>query len=292
MPIFTTQLGKVEHLSPQEAVKQMADYIRSLQDTLEYRLYTLDSSNIAEVDASVTTITIAGEDATKVMEDMNDEVSKLEKTVDGYKTEVGKYSNQVEGYAQQVSTFEQTVEGFETTVADVNGKYSAMEQTVEGFENTVAEVSGKYTAMEQTVEGFEATVKGVDDKYTEVQLTIDGLTVEDESGTTRIKGDSIETESLRVSSANIEGELVAATLKGAEVNLLDANDVICGMLRNILGSLTLVGSTGAMLVLGGSGESPKVTCPGTFVADNVVSTNITRLEERIAALETLLTTAE
>lgn len=271
MPIFTTQLGKVEHLSPQEAVKQMADYIRSLQDTLEYRLYTLDSSNIAEVDASVTTITIAGEDATKVMEDMNDEVSKLEKTVDGYKTEVGKYSNQVEGYAQQVSTFEQTVEGFETTVADVSGKYSA---------------------MEQTVEGFEATVKGVDDKYTEVQLTIDGLTVEDESGTTRIKGDSIETESLRVSSANIEGELVAATLKGAEVNLLDANDVICGMLRNILGSLTLVSSTGAMLVLGGSGEAPKVTCAGDFVADNVVAENITRLEERIAALETLLTTAE
>lgn len=271
MPIFTTQLGKVEHLSPQEAVKQMADYIRSLQDTLEYRLYTLDSSNIAEVDASVTTITIAGEDATKVMEDMNDEVSKLEKTVAGYKTEVGKYSNQVEGYAQQVSTFEHTVEGFEATVEDV---------------------SGKYTAMEQTVEGFEATVKGVDDKYTAVQLTIDGLTVEDESGTTRIKGDSVETESLRVSSANITGELVAAMLKGAEVNLLDAEDVVCGLLKIILGSLTLAGSTGAALVLGGSSDAPRVTCVGSFAADSVVAENITKLEERITALETLLTTAE
>lgn len=55
----------------------------------------------------------------------------------------------------------------------------------------------------------------VDDAEGSIEVainTIDGLTVKDSSGTTKIKGSSIETESLKVSSANITGTLTIGQL--------------------------------------------------------------------------------
>lgn len=65
-------------------------------------------------------------------------------------------------------------------------------------------------------------VEGIDGKYTEVKTTLDGLTVTDQSGTTKIKGSSIETGSitadkidatnLKVAATNITGSLTIGQL--------------------------------------------------------------------------------
>src|SRR5699024_8633493 len=49
---------------------------------------------------------------------------------------------------------------------------------------------------------------------TKVSVTLDGLTVTDGSGTTRIKGDRIETENLFIKAANITGSLTIGQLPG------------------------------------------------------------------------------
>lgn len=60
MPIFNTQLRKIDFSNPQEALKEMANHIRYIQEQLEYTLMNLDSSNITEIDAKATVISSGG----------------------------------------------------------------------------------------------------------------------------------------------------------------------------------------------------------------------------------------
>lgn len=82
--------------------------------------------------------------------------------------------------------------------------YSTITQTADSITTAVTEtkqyVDGKYASLsseiEQTAESISLWVEGLDKGYTELKLTVDGVTVTDSSGTTRIKGSSIETGSL------------------------------------------------------------------------------------------------
>lgn len=56
MPIFTQSLRKADWTNPQEAIKEMANHIRYLQEQLEYTLMNLDSSNITEIETDKTDI--------------------------------------------------------------------------------------------------------------------------------------------------------------------------------------------------------------------------------------------
>lgn len=56
MPVFTTQLGRIDGTNPAEALRSMANHIRYIQETLEYTLMNLDSSNITEIDTDKTDI--------------------------------------------------------------------------------------------------------------------------------------------------------------------------------------------------------------------------------------------
>ena len=55
MPIFAAQLGRVTAGDP-AAVQRLANHIRYLQETLEYTLMNLDSSNITEIETDKTDI--------------------------------------------------------------------------------------------------------------------------------------------------------------------------------------------------------------------------------------------
>lgn len=71
--------------------------------------------------------------------------------------------------------------------------------------------------ISKTASEIRLEVRGLDDKYTAVSVTLDGLTVTDSSGTTKIKGSSVETDTLYVNAANITG-----TLTANQVNLTGA----------------------------------------------------------------------
>lgn len=57
MPIFTQSLKKVDTQNPAEALKDMANHIRYIQEQLEWTLMNLDSSNITEIETDKTNIT-------------------------------------------------------------------------------------------------------------------------------------------------------------------------------------------------------------------------------------------
>lgn len=71
----------------------------------------------------------------------------------------------------------------------------------------------------KTAEEVKISVEELNGKYTALSVTLDGVTITDQDGTTKIRGSSIETDTLKVKAANIEGKLTAAqveiTLEGA-----------------------------------------------------------------------------
>lgn len=76
-------------------------------------------------------------------------------------------------------------------------------------EDEINEISTSFSVQ---IGEISARVDDAEGSIEVVVNTIDGLTVKDSSGTTKIKGSSIETESLKVSSANITGTLTIGQL--------------------------------------------------------------------------------
>ncbi|MBR5943124.1 MAG: hypothetical protein IKZ81_07260 [Clostridia bacterium] len=57
--IFTQKLGSLEGMSAERAVRAVANYVRALQEQLEYTLTTLDSDNVIEIDTGRTSVSAA-----------------------------------------------------------------------------------------------------------------------------------------------------------------------------------------------------------------------------------------
>ena len=65
----------------------------------------------------------------------------------------------------------------------------------------------------KTAEEVKISVEELGGKYTALAVTLDGVTITDPDGTTKIKGSSIETGSLKVDAANITGKLTASQVE-------------------------------------------------------------------------------
>lgn len=120
-------------------------------------------------------------------------------TVGGIYSPLSKLSDDGRGYAGISSPGE----------AEMEDEYPAEGYITQEFNRKIAETRSTIT---KTSEEIMLKVEGIDGKYTEVKTTLDGLTVTDASGTTKINGSSIETSTLKVSSANITGTLTIGQL--------------------------------------------------------------------------------
>lgn len=65
-------------------------------------------------------------------------------------------------------------------------------------------ISQTRSLITKTSEAINLRVEGIDGKYTELKTTLDGVTVTDQSGTTKIKGSSIETGSIAANSISAD----------------------------------------------------------------------------------------
>lgn len=97
---------------------------------------------------------------------------------------------------------------------ELEGLSSSFSVQLQQIQSQVTGLNGQMSSITQTVSSITSRVDGLEGDFTEVSVTLDGLTVTDGSGTTRIKGDRIETENLFVKAANITGSLTIGQLPG------------------------------------------------------------------------------
>ena len=112
-------------------------------------------------------------------------------TVCGIYSPLSKLSDDGRGYADISSPGEMEMED----------EYPSEGYISQEFNRKIAETRSSIT---KTSEEIMLKVEGIDGKYTEVKTTLDGLTVTDPSGTTKIKGSSIETGSIAAKSISAD----------------------------------------------------------------------------------------
>lgn len=132
-------------------------------------------------------------------------------TVGGIYSPLSKLSDDGRGYAGISSPGE----------AEMEDEYPSGGYITQEFNRKVAETRSLIT---KTSEAIMLKVEGIDGKYTEVKTTLDGLTISDASGTTKIKGSSIETSTLYVDAANISGKLTANQIQASSISVGDLKD--------------------------------------------------------------------
>lgn len=137
-------------------------------------------------------------------------------TVGGIYSPLSKLSDDGRGYAGISSPGE----------AEMEDEYPSDGYITQEFNRKIAETRSTIT---KTSEAIMLKVEGIDGKYTEVKTTLDGLTVTDASGTTKIKGSSIETESIAANSIsadklNLTGQIAFSDLDAAtQSSIYNAN---------------------------------------------------------------------
>lgn len=112
-------------------------------------------------------------------------------TVCGIYSPLSKLSDDGRGYADISSPGEMEMED----------EYPSEGYISQEFNRKIAEARSLIT---KTSEEINLRVEGIDGKYAELKTTLDGVTVTDQSGTTKIKGSSIETGSIAAKSISAD----------------------------------------------------------------------------------------
>lgn len=98
-----------------------------------------------------------------------------------------------------------------------------------------------YSLIEKTTSEIRLEVGELDGKYTELKVTIDGVTVTDDSGTTLIKGSSIETGSITADKLVLTGAITFNDLDSSTQSMINNAGLSEADARTIITS-TLVSS--------------------------------------------------
>lgn len=87
-------------------------------------------------------------------------------------------------------------------------QYSKLSKTDEQIRLEVQdEIKNLAASVDISLDEISLELQGIADQYTKLAVTMDGVTVTDASGTTRIRGSSVETDTLYVDAAHITGTL-------------------------------------------------------------------------------------
>ena len=84
---------------------------------------------------------------------------------------------------------------------EIDDEYPYKSPTQRQIERNMAKTRSLIT---KTSEEIMLKVEGIDGKYTELKTTVDGVTITDQSGTTKIKGSSIETASIATNAISAD----------------------------------------------------------------------------------------
>ena len=121
---------------------------------------------------------------------------------------------------------------------EIDDEYPYKSPTQRQIERNMAKTRSIIT---KTSEEIMLKVEGIDGKYTEVKTTLDGLTVTDQSGTTKIKGSSIETESIAANSISADKLNLTGAITFGDLDA-DAQNSINTANSNAITAITAAGN--------------------------------------------------
>lgn len=204
MPIFSSQLGKIESQNTEQSIKVMANHLRKIQEELEYRLMHLDSTNVTEIDARETTVLIDdGEgnyselirttkelrssigDAEGNLSILQQTAGRIEASVQDANGNLGQLQIAANTISQQVSdadgnlaTLQVKADGIAQAVSDADGNIATLQATAKGISQQVSDASGNLATLKNTADGIAQQVKDANDNYATLQTKANAITAQ------------------------------------------------------------------------------------------------------------------
>ena len=204
--IFSSQLGKLDGQTSEQAVKTIANHLRKVQEELEYRLGNLDSTNVTEIDTGLTEMRGP---LIQLIAENEEAVAQLIVAGNEIRAEV---SRELEGLSSTVSQ----------TAVQLRSEFTNMKMEVESSFNQTAseiraEVSSELAQMQTEFSVNMNSIYGVvydlqTGQQASLKLSANGLIYNDNQGTVTINGSQIQANTVKVNS-----------LYGSNVYFCDAN---------------------------------------------------------------------
>ena len=138
--------------------------------------------------------------AEQIRAEVSDNLNGLSASVN---IELGRIRQEVQGAEDAISYLEVDLEAIAGRVQDAEGNIGALEISAETIGGRLEDAEGNITKLELSTEEIEAAVGEVSIKIN----ALEGLTVTDRTGTTYIKGSSIETDSIYANALHLGGFL-------------------------------------------------------------------------------------
>lgn len=152
------------------------------------------------------------------------------------------------------------INNVETRVTDqINGINNKFTVGLNGIEARVTSAEGSIQTTMSAVNGIEARVTNAEGEITATLNTIDGFTISDSSGTTKIKGSSIDVSTLNVDDINFSG-----AIRWQDLSDNNAKKKISNMTDSLYDMATEIDSDGRVTYISGNYLET-----GTVVADNI-----------------------
>ena len=271
--IFSSQLGKLDGYTNEQAVKAVANHLRKVQEELEYRLSVLDSSNITEIDTNITKMSGP---LVEIVSEAEDSVAALTFTSRAISAKVGNLETGHNALA------EMTASSF--TTAFGNEVYNVASYFQQEASKITAKVQGEMAQMESSFSIQMNAISGVvSDLQTgqsaSLTLNSSGVIVRANGTSTTINGGNIYVDTLYGSKIYLKDSSGNA---GAVFTLSDASStyapkvsVGCAAFSvdttGYSGSIYLHSGTGANLLLGSGSLGQTAICKlsgAPFVIDS------------------------
>lgn len=158
-----------------------------------------------------------------------------------------------------------------------------------GQQYTNRKIAQTRSLITKTADEIMMEVNNLAGKYTQVSVTLDGLTVTDQSGTTRIRGNMIETDTLYVNAAHVTGKLTAGqiSLTGA----ITFDDLSSGVSGAITGAQSTANAAADMAVAAASTVSSWTYSGTTYIDGAKILTGTVTASKIQGGVVTLLNAA-
>ncbi len=146
--------------------------------------------------------------------------------------------------------------------------------------------------ISKTAEEVKISVEELNGKYTALSVTLDGVTITDPDGTTKIKGSSIETDSLYVNAANITGKLTASQVEIDLSGSIKWTDLSADVRNEINEAYSLAADAEAAAANAADTVDGWRYNGGTYIDGNMLMTGTVKASELLGGTVGLLTNRE
>lgn len=198
--------------SDKEKFEILSNYLYMLLEQLRYTLSNLglDNFNASEFLKMGETIT---EPIYIQLEDDDERLNQLQITAEGL-------SGRISDTEGNVTALQATSAGLAARISSAEGNITSLQATSAGLAAQISDANGNIASLQATATSLTSRVSDAEGNISVVQQTVNGLTVTDASGTTRIKGSSVETGSLNLTGAITWSDLSS----GVQADIDDAVD--------------------------------------------------------------------